>query len=220
MTTIAILPMKHFEQAKSRLSEAVAFGHRRALAEAMFTDVLLAARRAAGLNGVIVVTSDRIAARIAGGYGASVIEDTGSTHSEAAALGVTRAVVQGATRVLVIPGDCPLLSPAEVDTLLALPVSGRTALIIPDRHGTGTNALLLTPPDALTPSFGEDSCQRHFELAQAQGATPEVVQVPSLALDVDTGEDYALLQTTIASSRGGAANTRGLLNQLARSAAP
>jgi 2-phospho-L-lactate guanylyltransferase (CobY/MobA/RfbA family) len=57
-------------------------------------------------------------------------------------------------------------------------------------------------------------------LAQAQGATPEVVQVPSLALDVDTGEDYALLQTTIASSRGGAANTRGLLNQLARSAAP
>jgi 2-phospho-L-lactate guanylyltransferase len=220
MTTIAIVPMKHFEQAKSRLSEAVAFGHRRALAEAMFTDVLVAARRAAGLNGVIVVTSDRIAARIAGGYGASVIEDTGSTHSEAAALGITRAVVQGATRVLVIPGDCPLLSPAEVDTLLALPVSGRTALIIPDRHGTGTNALLLTPPDALTPSFGEDSCQRHFELAQAQGATPEVVQVPSLGLDVDTGEDYALLQTTIASSRGGAANTRGLLNQLARSAAP
>jgi 2-phospho-L-lactate guanylyltransferase len=90
MSTIAILPMKHFEQAKSRLSEAVAFGHRRALAEAMFTDVLVAARRAAGLDGVIVVTSDRSAARIAGGYGASVIDDTGSSHSEAAMLGIAR----------------------------------------------------------------------------------------------------------------------------------
>jgi 2-phospho-L-lactate guanylyltransferase len=118
-----------------------------------------------------------------------------------------------------VPGDCPLLSPAELDTLLTLPVSGRSALIIPDRHGDGTNALLLTPPDALTPSFGEGSCQRHFELALAQGATPEVVEVPSLGLDIDTGEDFNLLQTTLASTRGGAANTRGLLNQLARSAA-
>jgi 2-phospho-L-lactate/phosphoenolpyruvate guanylyltransferase len=219
MSTIAILPMKHFENAKSRLSEAVAFGHRRALAEAMYTDVLVAARRSTGIERVIVVTSDRSAARIAGGYGASVIEDTGSSHSEAAALGIARAVALSATRVLLIPGDCPLLNPEEVDTLLALPVSGRTALIVPDRHGDGTNALLLTPPDALTPSFGEYSRQRHLELAQAQGATAEVVEVPSLGLDVDTGEDYALLQTTIATSRGGAANTRGLLNQLARSAA-
>jgi 2-phospho-L-lactate guanylyltransferase len=219
MTTIAILPMKHFETAKSRLSEAVAFGHRRALAEAMFTDVLVATRRATGLDAVVVVTSDRIAARIAGGYGASVIDDTGSSHSEAATLGVASALAEGATRVLLVPGDCPLLSPAELDTLLALPVSGRSALIIPDRHGDGTNALLLTPPDALTPSFGEGSCQRHFELALAQGATPEVVEVPSLGLDIDTGEDFNLLQTTLASTRGGAANTRGLLNQLARSAA-
>jgi 2-phospho-L-lactate guanylyltransferase len=220
MSTIAILPMKQFDRAKSRLSEAVDFGHRRAIAEAMFTDVLVAARRSTGINAVIVVTSDRSAARIAGGYGASVIEDTASSHSEAATLGITRAVAQGATRVLLIPGDCPLLSPTEIDALLELSAKRPSAMIIPDRHGTGTNALLLAPPDALTPSFGEDSCQRHFELAQAQGATAEIVEVPSLSLDIDTGEDYALLQTTIASSRGGAANTRGLLNQLARSAAP
>jgi 2-phospho-L-lactate/phosphoenolpyruvate guanylyltransferase len=219
MSTIAILPMKQFDKAKSRLAEAVDFGHRRAIAEAMFTDVLVATRRAKGLDGVIVVTSDRGAARIAGGYGAAVIDDTASSHSEATTLGIARALAQGATRVLLIPGDCPLLDPAELDTLLALPVSGPTAMIIPDRHGEGTNALLLTPPDALTPSFGEGSRQRHFELAQAQGSTAEVVEVPSLALDIDTGEDFALLQTTLASTRGGAANTRGLLNQLARSAA-
>jgi len=202
MSTIAILPMKQFDKAKSRLAETVDFGRRRAIAEAMFTDVLVATRRAKGLDGVIVV-----------------IDDTASSHSEATMLGIAQAVAQGATRVLLIPGDCPLLDPTEIDTLLALQVSGPTAMIIPDRHGEGTNALLLTPPDALTPSFGAGSRQRHFELAQAQGSTAEVVEVPSLGLDIDTGEDFALLQTTLASTRGGAANTRGLLNQLARSTA-
>jgi 2-phospho-L-lactate guanylyltransferase len=219
MSTIAILPMKQFDKAKSRLAEAVDYGHRRAIAEAMFTDVLVAARRATGIDGIVVITSDRAAARIAGGYGATVIDDTASSHSEATTLGIARAVAQGATRVLLIPGDCPLLDPKELDTLLELPVTGPTAMIVPDRHGAGTNALLLTPPDALTPSFGEGSRQRHTELAAAQGSTAEIVEVPSLALDIDTGEDFTLLQETLAATRGGAANTRGLLNQLARSAA-
>jgi 2-phospho-L-lactate/phosphoenolpyruvate guanylyltransferase len=218
MSTFAILSVKSLEKAKQRLSDAVDFGHRRALAEAMYSDVLVAARRAAGIDTVLVVTSDRTASRIAGGYAVTVVDDTGSSHSDAAALGISKAVAQGATRVLLIAGDCPLVSPAELDALLALPVSGRSAVIIPDRHGTGTNGLLLTPPDALTPAFGEGSRQRHIELATAQGSAPEVVEVPSLALDIDTPEDFELLKSTIASTRGGAANTRGLLNQLARSA--
>jgi 2-phospho-L-lactate/phosphoenolpyruvate guanylyltransferase len=217
MTTVAILPMKVLEKAKSRLTEAVNHGHRRALAEAMFSDVLTAARRTSSIDRIIVITSDRTAARIAGGNGATVIDDTGSSHSEAAQLGVARASATGATRVLLIPGDCPLLDPAELNALLARPIPERSAVIIPDRHGTGTNGLLLTPPGALTPSFGEGSCQRHFELATAQGATPEVVDVPTLALDVDTPEDFDALRAMLASTRGGAAHTRGLLTQLDRS---
>ena len=99
----------------------------------------------------------------------------------------------GAHRVLLVPGDCPLLDPTELEQLLTRPVSGRSALIVPDRHGDGTNALLLTPPDALTPAFGEGSRRRHIDLAKAQGSTPEVVEVASLALDIDTPEDLELL---------------------------
>jgi 2-phospho-L-lactate guanylyltransferase len=92
-------------------------------------------------------------------------------------------------------------------------------VIVPDRHGDGTNALLLTPPDALTPSFGEASRQRHFDLAVAQGSVPEVIEVPSLALDIDTPEDLEVLQAALAANRGGAAHTRGMLNQMARTEA-
>ncbi len=92
-------------------------------------------------------------------------------------------------------------------------------LVVPDRHGTGTNALLLTPPDATAPAFGPGSCRRHVDNARTVGAVAEVIELPSLALDVDTPEDLALLQATLAASHGGAARTRGMLSQLTRSLA-
>jgi 2-phospho-L-lactate/phosphoenolpyruvate guanylyltransferase len=219
MNTFAILPMKPFEHAKQRLSAAIGSGQRRALAEAMFCDVLVAARRTSGLEATIVVTADRTASRIASGYGASVIADTGSSHSQAAILGITRAVTLGAERVLLIPGDCPLLDPVQLDALLAHRAPDRSALIIPDRHGSGTNALLLAPPDSLSPAFGEGSRQRHVDLASAAGTTPEVIEVASLGLDIDTPDDFALLRETLVSTRGGAPHTRGMLNQMDRSEA-
>ncbi len=216
MSTIAVLPMKSLDRAKSRLSGAVAHGHRRALAEAMYSDVLVAARRTPSLKHVVVVTADHTAARIAGEHDAIVVDDTAGSHSDAAMLGIAQARALEATRVLLIPGDCPLLDPAEIEALLAFEVPARSALIVADRHGTGTNALLLTPPDALTPAFGEGSRQRHLELATAQGTAAEVVEVPTLALDVDTPEDFQQLRVTLEATRGRAANTRGLLLQLDR----
>jgi 2-phospho-L-lactate guanylyltransferase len=219
MTVFAILPIKSFEQAKQRLAAELALGPRRALVEAMFADVLTALRRAPSIDEIVVVSSDHGAQRLAGGHGATVIEDPGGGHSEAAAAGIAYALQAGAGRALCVPGDCPLLDPGDLAALIAHPHGERSALIIPDRHGSGTNALLLSPPDALTPSFGVDSCERHARLAIEQGAEPEVVPVRSLALDIDTPEDLVELRETLASLHGGAAHTRGMLNQLMRSRA-
>ena len=90
-------------------------------------------------------------------------------------------------------------------------------LVVPDRHGIGTNALLLHPPDAMEPSFGEGSHARHLGNARAAGIHAETVQLPSLALDLDTPDDLAVVEQTLASTRGGAAHTRGMLRQLLRS---
>lgn len=217
MSLHAILPIKTFEEAKQRLASELSAGPRRSLAESMFSDVLIALRRARSVDSILVVSSDNSAQRIAGGHGADILEDLGRGHSEAAALGIAHAAERGATRVLLVPGDCPLLSPAELDELAGRPANPRSALIVPDRHGTGTNALLLSPPDALTPSFGPDSASRHHRLALEQGTEPEVVPVPSLALDIDTPEDLAALQERLGTLHGGAAHTRGMLNQLMRS---
>jgi 2-phospho-L-lactate/phosphoenolpyruvate guanylyltransferase len=219
MTTVAILPVKVFDNAKQRLSPAIQLGNRRALVEAMLSDALVAVGRVASIERTVVVTADRAAARIASSHGATVIADTADSHSSAAMLGIVHALTLGASRVLLMPGDCPLLDPTELEALVARPVGPRSAVIVPDRHGEGTNALLLTPPDSLTPAFGEGSTQRHTDLAIAQGTTPEVVPVPSLGLDIDTPEDLDELLEALTSTRGRAAYTRGMLNQLTRSEA-
>jgi 2-phospho-L-lactate/phosphoenolpyruvate guanylyltransferase len=216
MRTVAILPMKSFSQAKQRLRFELSDADRRALVDAMFSDVLVALRRVPALERVIVVSGDRVAQRIGGGYGATVVEDDERGHNTAAKKGIQAALEDGIERALLVPGDCPLLDPKELEGLLVHPAGERSALIVPDRHGTGTNALLLAPPDVLAPSFGPDSRRRHMADAEAAGVLAEVVEVPSLALDVDTPDDLEALQRRLAGIHGGAAHTRGMLNQLMR----
>jgi len=217
MRTLAILPVKGFAEAKQRLAAELDSGPRRALAEAMFSDVLVALRRAAKVDGIIVVTGDPGAAQIAGGYGAGVLFADERGHNAAASAGIARSLELEAERTLLVPGDCPLLDPRQLDELLQRPAAPRSALIVPDRHGTGTNALLLTPPDALKPAFGPGSRDRHVEQAKDDSTVPWVIDVPSLALDIDTPEDLAALEQELENTHGGAAHTRGTLRQLSRS---
>lgn len=216
MKTLAILPIKSFTEAKSRLREELPSDHRRALAEAMFADVLVGLRRVPALEGTLVVSGDHGAQRIAAGYGAGVVEDDDRGHNAAATLGIQAALQAGADRVLLVPGDCPTLDPKELEALLAREHARPSVLIVPDRHGTGTNALLLTPPEALAPSFGPDSCQRHAANAAAIDVEAEVVEVASLGLDIDTADDLETLNRRLESTHGGAAHTRGMFNQLLR----
>jgi 2-phospho-L-lactate/phosphoenolpyruvate guanylyltransferase len=217
MHTPAILPIKNLDHAKQRLAPGLGPTPRRALVESMFSDTLVALRRSQALSEVIVVSSDSRAQRIAEGYGADVIEDTEAGHSEATLLGVARAQELGADRVLLLPADCPMVDPVELDRLATWQTPERAVLVVPDRHGTGTNALLLQPPDVMAPSFGEGSHARHLGDARGAGIAAETVELPSLALDIDTPEDLAAVQEALGSSRGGAAHTRGMLMQLLRS---
>jgi 2-phospho-L-lactate/phosphoenolpyruvate guanylyltransferase len=216
MRTLAILPMKSLSQAKQRLRLELSDADRRALVDAMFSDVLVGLRRVPALEQIIVVSGDRVAQRIAQGYGAIVVEDDERGHNTAVAKGIATALEDGLERVLLVPGDCPLMDPKEIEQLLIHPAGERSVLVVPDRHGTGTNALLLAPPDVMAPSFGPDSRRRHMADAAEAGVPAEVVEVACLALDIDTPDDLEALQQRLADTRGGSAHTRGMLNQLMR----
>jgi 2-phospho-L-lactate/phosphoenolpyruvate guanylyltransferase len=213
--TLAILPVKSFGAAKQRLADSLGAGSREALAQAMFSDVLTAARRTREFDEIAVITADRSAESAARGHGVVVLADTlQQGQSPAAQIGIRHAIAHGFERVALIPGDTPLVRPSDLAGLLSRSHPGVT--IVPDRHGTGTNALVLTPPDAIEPSFGPGSRRRHEQLARDAGAECRIAEPPSLALDVDTIEDLAALRAALDARTGGAAHTRGLLSRLGR----
>ena len=219
MRTLAILPVKGFGAAKQRLADLLGQGSREALAQAMFSDVLASLRRVKGLDSIAVVTGDARAEAAAGGARVLVIGDRAQAGQSAAALlGIAHALEARFDRVLLVPGDTPLLDPLELDGMLTrASAEGLDAVIVPDRAGTGTNALLLRPPDALEPSFGPGSLERHVEAARAAGVSFRVEAVASLMHDVDTPDDLADLGEVLDERRAVAPRTRGALNQLGRS---
>jgi 2-phospho-L-lactate/phosphoenolpyruvate guanylyltransferase len=222
MRTIAILPIKSFGAAKQRLAGQLGNGSRRALAQAMFCDVLNSLRHVPQLDAVAVVTGDRAAESAAWGGGVLVLRDVAEAgQSAAAAIGIRHAVQAGFERVLLVPGDAPLLDPCELGALLERSeAQGVAVTIVPDRHGAGTNALLLAPPEAIEPSFGPGSLERHVVAVDTAGIRHAVEALPSLELDIDTPEDLAELSTILAERRGHAPMTRGTLRQLDRLRGP
>ena len=204
MRTAVILPVKRFERAKARLAPGLPDALRGELARAMVSDVLAALAGCEAIERTVVVSGERSLPKEALG-GAAVLEDEDELgQSAAVAAGIEHALAQGAERVLCIPGDCPALDATELDALLARTRDGERVeaevVIVPDRHGTGTNGLLLSPPRAIAPSFGPGSCERHIGLARRAGVRHRLARVPSLQLDIDTASDLEALVAALEAS--------------------
>lgn len=207
MKAVAVLPVKRFAEAKQRLAAGIDGERRRTLAGAMLEDTLEAIGEARSLERTVLVSGDPTAQGMAAASGCEVVPDPADKGHVAAALaGIAHAEAEGAECVVLLPGDCPLLDPRELDRLLTgMPASYVT--IVPDRHGSGTNALALAPPNAIQPSFGEGSCARHVAAAREAGVPFAVEELPSLALDLDTPADVVALTRVLAERPGRASRT-------------
>jgi len=196
MKATAIVPVKRFGKAKRRLAASLGDDAVHELAREMLGDVLDAVGGSAVMDRTLVVTSEWDLPETQSGWVRIADARRGNTHSSAALRGVNRALRDGAECVALLPGDCPLLDPAELDGALRRARPGRAG-IVPDRHGTGTNALILCPPDAIEPAFGEGSRERHERLAREAGLEAAIERLYSLAIDVDTAEDLGVLRQAL-----------------------
>ena len=220
MKATAIIPVKRFGQAKQRLLERLDRPQRATIVKAMLSDVLSAVTSATLVERVILVTGEGRAERVALSHAqrvktpVEVLRDPADHgHSEAATLGIVRAKALGAQAVALLPGDCPLLDPVELTDALTRLESGQVT-VVPDRHGTGTKAVLMAPADAIGPAFGEGSAERHRDRAERAGYEVAIEPLESLALDLDTPEDLSALATALAESSERAPATAAALADL------
>jgi 2-phospho-L-lactate guanylyltransferase len=192
----AVIVARVANGAKSRLAGTLDVDQRRDLALAMLTDVLgVCAQARHVLFGCVAVVDDAAARRVAERAGAVVVEDpTPGDMNAAVRHGLETVRQHAAETAIVLPGDIPLLSVADLAALIAATEGARRAVVIgASRDGQGTNALLLRPADVITPVFGPPSVDRHVRAGLAAGAVTRVQAGLGLALDVDTPADLAAL---------------------------
>lgn len=193
----ALVPLKSFGAAKGRLAPLLSGAERAALTHAMATDVLAALHTARCVARVVVVTADPAASRLARHRGARVLPDAAGELVGALAAAAATLREEGCRHLCIVPGDVPRLGGADLDRLWRIHGSGRRracVTLVPDEGGRGTNALLLSPPDAIPLRYGADSAPAHVAGALAAGLAVTSLAVPSVALDVDTPEDLLALQ--------------------------
>ena len=198
----AVVPVKVLARAKARLAPVLEASARRRLVLAMFEDVLEALRQAPAVGPILVVTADPDVATLGERKGATILREGRSSGLNAAIRrGARHACRQGAERALFIPADVPLATAAEIGRIVAEPrLRDRDRpVIVPARVGGGTNALVLSPPDALAPNFGEGSFARHCRQALERALEPRILRLRGLSRDIDEPADLVAL---VAESRG------------------
>ena len=205
--TWAVLPVKPFEEAKSRLDAVLSASERHDLARGLLLHALEALRDCDAIDHVLVVSSDPAALMLATQHGAATLEETHSGLNQALVEARRHAVERGAQSLLVLASDLPLVSTSDIDALFA--AADASVVIAPDRRRQGTNALLLRPPEAIPFAFGEDSFARHLDLALAAGLVAIEVSLPGLAFDVDLSEDWQDLRALGWRPRGANGSGRG-----------
>ena len=212
----AVVPVKERGAAKQRIARLLPEALRRELADAMLEDVLDALVTAPGLAGIAVATVEPAVSRLAARYGARVIEDgarDGHTGAVVAAGRVLKA--EGQAGMLTVPGDVPLVTAAELRMLLAAHRAAPSFTIAPSHDERGSNAVLMSPPDAVPLRFGDDSFFPHLRAAEAQGIRPTILRLPGIALDIDTPEDLAMFARLPSPTRTRAwLDERGLITTL------
>jgi 2-phospho-L-lactate guanylyltransferase len=195
MSLWAIVPVKPLRRGKSRLSGALSEDQREELNRVLLQRTLKTLLDLKEVEQVLVVSRDSAALALARDLGARTVQEDGAPALNTALKRATVVAQVYASRgVLVIPADLPLLTAADVLALLQRATEPPVVVIAPDRHQKGTNALLLSPANLIEYDFGGDSFPRHCDRARRAGARLEIVDLPSLGLDLDLPEDLELVR--------------------------
>lgn len=189
-----LIPVKEFREAKKRLAPHFSSAERAALAEAMCEDFFEVVAATRCVERVFVVSKEPGALARAREHGwETILETRQISESDSVDAASQYCAAQGVKALLRLPIDLPLAEPQDIEAVfrqLDEKFDGApAAVLIPSRDGTGTNALLRTPPGLFPSRFGPNSFTLHLAEAERSGARICVLRNARLEFDVDELED-------------------------------
>jgi 2-phospho-L-lactate guanylyltransferase len=204
----AVMPVKSFDMAKSRLDGVLTLAERRDLARSLMDTALRALVDSDCFERVIVVSRDEAVLDFATELGAEAMREEGPPDLNEALRSVrSLAIASGADSLLVLFSDLPNVTAEDIRALVE---ASRTCSVVigPDRRAEGTNALLLRPTDAIEYAFGGLSFEKHLAAASRAGFEVAVLRREGIGLDVDFPEDLAAMNLTVSQGEPGVAAER------------
>jgi 2-phospho-L-lactate/phosphoenolpyruvate guanylyltransferase len=200
-----LLPVKDLKKAKKRLADVLTPEERFGLAQAMLADTIRAIHGVSQVEKIFVITNYRPAMDIAEENGWEILrEDHQISESHAVDFASRVCEERGVTGLLRVPLDVPLVQTGDIDELLATECGAPGLVIVPSLDGTGTNAILRTPPALFPSHFGPGSLAKHLSEAERAGAKALLHRNPRLEMDVDDESDLrALLERDLTGTETG-----------------
>jgi len=194
MALWAIVPVKPLRRGKSRLAGVLSPEERNDLNRRLLNHTLETLSAIPEIEQILVISRDQAALSLAREHGARTVLENGAPELNVALARATIVAKNYATRgLLIVPADLPLISPEDVNAMLDIAVDPPVVVLAPDHRRQGTNALLVCPVGLIEYDFGPGSFQRHCERALQAGARLEILELPSLALDMDMPEDLEMV---------------------------
>ena len=185
---LTAIPLKSLSTSKSRLSSLLHPSERSLLTVSMLRDVLNAVKGSMTVSDAVLISPDSDVLRLADEFGVRGISQKGGGLNEAVSQIVEWGLDNGASSILILPSDVPLVASEDIDMIATLSSEPRSVVISPSLDG-GTNAMFQHPPGVIPPCYGSDSFRTHLDLAIALRVRVEVYESPRLSLDIDSPED-------------------------------
>src|SRR5216683_2940456 len=200
-----LLPVKDLKNAKKRLMSVLTPEERFGLAEAMLADTIRAVQGVRSAENIFVVTNYGPVMDLARENGWEVLrEERQISESDSVDAASRICEERGVRSLLRVPLDLPLVQPGDIDELLNVECASPALVIVPSRDGTGTNAMLRTPPTLFPSHFGNGSFAKHLAEAGRAGARIIVRRNSRLEMDVDDAADLrALLEHDLSGTETG-----------------
>lgn len=194
-----IIPIKSLKDGKKRLESFLTSSERKELILALLHDVLNAATESKLSDHVLLITHDPEIIESTLKWNLPklkfLLEPTAQGTNEAVQFALNWSLSEGASSILIIPADIPLIKASDIDDLIELGHAQNSIILVPSQRKDGTNAVFMKPPNLVGVWYGIDSFQKNIKTIVDRNIPYKILENPSFALDIDLKEDLELLQS-------------------------